>query len=156
MSLRAASYSQKGKSVHVRSGRSYHFHFGLDCSIGLFSNSEIYWIILFATWSLGLLGLGKERDYRKHNQNEFSLRCASFPTVITSNTSSYQWVPKCLLREHSNAESKQRYCVQMKNQLPKAVSLILIKRKCWNRAGTHTLSWLDLAPVINGSSWGKS
>lgn len=117
---------------------------------------QIYWIILFATWSLGLLDLGKERDYRKHNQNEFSLRCASFPTIITSNTSSYQWVPKCLLREDSNAESKQRYCVQMKNQLPKAVSLILIKRKCWNWAGTHTLSWLDLVPVIKGSSWGKS
>ena len=82
--------------------------------LGLF-----YWII-FLQWNLlnnvvchlkfGTAGLRKrERDYREHNQNEFSLRCASFPIVIISKTNSYQWVPKCLLREHSYAESKQRY-----------------------------------------------
>lgn len=84
--------------------------------LGLF-----YWIILqqlnllnniVCHLKFGTAGLRKrERDYREHNQNEFSLRCASFPVVITSKTSSYQWVPKCLLREHSNAESKQRYFV---------------------------------------------
>ena len=84
--------------------------------LGLF-----YWIVLqqlnllnniVCHLKFGTAGLMKrERDYREHNQNEFSLRCASFPVVITSKTSSYQWVPKCLLREHSNAESKQRYFV---------------------------------------------
>lgn len=153
MSLRAASYSQKGNLFMWDLEGLIIFILAwtvlLDYSLNLLNNIVCY-------LKLGLLDLGKERDYRKHNQNEFSLRCASFPTIITSNTSSYQWFTSASLEKIAMQKVSKRYCVQMKNQLPKPSLLSWLRENVGDWAGTHTLSWLDLVPVIKGSSWGKS
>lgn len=90
-------------------------------------------------------------EIRAQNTAMFLLRYASFfPLAITSNTSSLQQVPKWLLENIAVQKVSTDIMCADGNQLPKAVSLALIKRKYQNRTGKHTFSRLDLTPVIKG------
>lgn len=76
-----------GETIHVKWGRPCCFCSALGCSIGLFSNSEIYWKILFATWDLGLLDLRKREGVGNRIKMSFHWGVLHFSLAITSKTS---------------------------------------------------------------------